>query len=109
MSNTNVALVSIAMTSAAYIGVMSWMAWGIWKGWRRNRMAEETKKIKVIYRVQVGDQYTELDSEFRFIVLISELVRGLHPTIKGPVAPEDIHITLRSEPADPPPAEWRKV
>jgi len=105
--STDVAL--IVTLSATYLGVLGWIARGIWRSHRRRNMAEETKKIKVVYRIQVGDQYTEIESEIKFTILISELVRGLHSTIKGPVAPEDIHITLRGEPADPPPAEWRKV
>jgi hypothetical protein len=67
------------------------------------------KKTKVIYRIQVGDKYAEFDDPISFSMMINALIGGYSKSIKEPVAPEDIRITLRSAPADPESPVWKTL
>jgi len=50
--------------------------------------------MRVKYRIQVGDQFCEVDSDWRLATTISDLVNGRSKLQKGAVRPEDIHITV---------------
>ena len=69
-------------------------------------MAEKTK---IIYRIQVGDKYTEFDTPVDFSLEIRALVNGHSKGFDGKVAPEDLRLSARSAPADPESPVWKTV
>lgn len=72
-------------------------------------MDKEPQPTKVIYRIQVGDKFTEVDHPVDLSAVIRALVGGHDKLIKRAVAPEDIHITLHSAPADPEMPNWKTL
>jgi hypothetical protein len=67
------------------------------------------KRMRVKYRIQVGDQACEVDSDFMMLTTIKDLVNGRSKLQKNAVRPEDIHITVHEADPEPEPAQWHKV
>jgi hypothetical protein len=65
--------------------------------------------MRVKYRIQVGDQACEVDTDFSLFSIVRDLVNGRSKLQKGAVRPEDIRITVREADPEPEPEQWRKV
>jgi hypothetical protein len=101
------------MSNGDYLKIMIpiWSAMLVFPAWMLYRQRRESKRkpMRVKYRIQVGDQFCEVESDFRLSTTISDLVNGRSKLQKGAVRPEDIHITVHEAAPLPEPEQWQRV